>query len=1656
MRRRMLVLLIGFVVLLMGSQPLSTAAQSQDEIPAYWRHNASGEITHVAVDDFFATGENTVAVVSIDGTVNLLRGNGDPLWETPLQVDGTISTLVALNDLLVYATTDEIVAIDAQQAVAWSLPQQQTVAIDGLYVADGVVSAETNTPSPDTLLIHYSNGGLHHLSADGTLRWRYTHPDTPIPIAAGQLILTDLNRDGEQDILLSYSTERRLVRLDHVRLRDGETLRSTVLDQFVTTLAVGQFDDASPTIAAGTSRGKIHLLDSALQQKWQPRTLNRTVSSLTFMRWGDEQPTLVVGTTAGKLVGFDTSGQRAWDKVLCVQAERVTLRNTTCIEGVYGGIQALEASGPTLGMLVRRDNNSAETLLIDSDFNVQARYGSTILGQPQMFTDSNSDGRNELLLPTFSSLQLVSAGATARTPSEEWAYPLAARPRAIVVSDLDADGQDDLIIGGEDGRLHRLNSSTNAAVWIRPPEGDIVDIATIRAPITEVADELVIESADFVTNDAQYLLVAINETAEETTVSHVNLLNASGNPAWTERIDLEGGIVSMLVDSTGSFPMLVLGLESGEAVAYDLAFQTTAIGPRWSVRRLWSRDLGEPITAGALLQQPAETRPRFVFTTQGFVDRFDQGGRSLFRSGGFSPSAACGSSAEMIFLLANNASGDLSCLRNRNLSVWRGWLGSSPTAQAQTTDKYLYSPTGYRRWQRVSRVDQGDLRNLLDDEDEQAIADVVEGGAAQSLSNVSAVYNGDLTADRRTDMVLGFEDGRVLLDLNESDSLNASAETEIQLSGAVRYVAALRDGVNAAEPANLVLITDAGFVRLFRFRPNHPPLLTAASATGSGDQFDIALSIFDVESSQIVVSLDLYDSEQDAWIAQSPQQVSDASNSELNWQVAPISPDEALRYRFRFVDAENDYLGLLTPPKGPISQSTLGQSWTLAIPFVVLALLFGIVLRWFRARQRPSSLALRFLHEIARTPVVTLTEIGRRYNQIQGNADFFINLANYARQNNNALIAALADGLYLLNDRPTAGLDILNETLTDVAEHRYGPVMRSEEWYALFDTAQRLLEAPNLTEIGLLSFPLDEMLPAIERSTQEPDLWPRIGQVLDVLKASERVDTVGDRLAYLSDADVMLRELQRDSDASSIDLSTVLVKAIAPRWHGLVRVATESLRGRARVDVRLKTRRVAPQDSAELVLELTNSGLSQAEQINVTLLVDKTRQQSKTIPTLSPGWKRSLLFQVAMPDAATFRITCTITYRDRLSEQRSFEFADMVQVLTPVSDFRPIQNPYSPGTPLRRNSPLFYGRNDLFNFIAGEADRASQQHVLILVGQRRTGKTSALLRLNHHLPDHLVPVYIDCQSLGIVPGMTAFFQDLAWQIADTLDERGVIIDVPDLNGLDMNPAKWFQHTFIPEVRMELPESTKIVLVFDEFEALENLVTDEILPRTIFNFLRHLMQHGEGLSFIFVGTHRLEEMTTDYWSVLFNIALYQEISYLNDAAAHALITEPVAPTLIYDDLALDKILRVTAGHPYFLQLVCYSLVKRANAEESGYVTISDVNATIEEMLGLGEVHFAYIWQRSNSAERTVLLAVTHLIDKETVFRPADILNAIEPYQLDLTPATVTAALDSLVRRNIMRERTDGATSLYEIKLGLVGYWIERSKSLNKLYSRLPSP
>jgi hypothetical protein len=561
-----------------------------------------------------------------------------------------------------------------------------------------------------------------------------------------------------------------------------------------------------------------------------------------------------------------------------------------------------------------------------------------------------------------------------------------------------------------------------------------------------------------------------------------------------------------------------------------------------------------------------------------------------------------------------------------------------------------------------------------------------------------------------------------------------------------------------------------------------------------------------------------------------------------------------------------------------------------------------------------------------------------------------------------------------------------------------------------------------------------------------------LGGVAQMLHNYQRVETVEDKVAYLAQAIETLGRLDREFQADLPQPERNILARIALNWLAVATNALQDLQGRAQIEVSLKTRQVLSLDQAMLSLELTNTGRSPASNITVSLVPDQLYAVSNGaahLDILPVG--RSAVVELplsAAPSVEQFRAEFAITFDDRERSGKSLAFADLVRLLKPAAAFRPMPNPYAPGTPLRPGSPIFFGREDLFQFIAENMGGLARQNILVLIGQRRMGKTSFLQQLPARLGQEYLPVYLDGQSLGIDPGMANFFYDLALTIADALADQGLEVAAPAPEMFQERPSGAFERTFLPAV-FEIIGQRQLLLLFDEFEELEMRVASGKLEPTIFSFFRHLMQHGGKLGFIFVGTHRLEELSADYWSILFNIALYKRVTFLSETAARTLTVEPVAAAgLLYDDLALDKILRMTAGQPYFLQLICHALVNHANRVQRNYLTIQDVNDVLGEMIELGEAHFAFLWEQSSPPERLVLAALMRLASQEPTLTAGQVAELLAERGVALDLREVTEALRGLSERDIVREIA-GQPPRYEYKVELVRLWVERYKALGRV-------
>jgi hypothetical protein len=528
--------------------------------------------------------------------------------------------------------------------------------------------------------------------------------------------------------------------------------------------------------------------------------------------------------------------------------------------------------------------------------------------------------------------------------------------------------------------------------------------------------------------------------------------------------------------------------------------------------------------------------------------------------------------------------------------------------------------------------------------------------------------------------------------------------------------------------------TADGRVHLFGLFLDQPPILTDPSLVETRTGYSYSVNVNDPEADAVPIALEIWDPSAATWRPQPPQTLpSGQAQGRLTWDVSePFdSWDSGQENRFRFSYDFDDQPHLALETAGPLTIPTIpwyvfyGQRIGLVI-LVLLIPIFGFVFYYRQRayRRSPVGRADTLLKRLRTHPQEAFLSLHDLARDQPTQLSYLPSLAREAGEPN---IADLSEGFHLILTRP------------DVA---------AEGLQAILAAVETLAEPSDQQAAGLIRL--------YEFASSVADL----SRVTETLNNSQRVETVADKTAYLAQAFESLDHLQRQFPASLPQPEANILGRIAAAWTRAVTTALQDLQGRAQIEVALKTRQLLNLEQATLPLELTNSGRSPASNITVTLVPDRAfavGNGTAQIDILPAG--RSAVVEMNISAASSvdqFRAEFNISFDDRESSGKSLAFADRVHLLKPDAEFQPMPNPYAPGTPLAPGSPIFFGRDDLFQFISENISGLAHQNILVLIGQRRMGKTSFLQQLPARLGQAYLPVYVDGQSLGIDPGMANF------------------------------------------------------------------------------------------------------------------------------------------------------------------------------------------------------------------------------------------------------------------------------------------------------------
>ena len=362
-------------------------------------------------------------------------------------------------------------------------------------------------------------------------------------------------------------------------------------------------------------------------------------------------------------------------------------------------------------------------------------------------------------------------------------------------------------------------------------------------------------------------------------------------------------------------------------------------------------------------------------------------------------------------------------------------------------------------------------------------------------------------------------------------------------------------------------------------------------------------------------------------------------------------------------------------------------------------------------------------------------------------------------------------------------------------------------------------------------------------------------------------------------------------------------------------------------------------------------------------------------------------------------------------------------------------NPYVPGQPID-NPDLFFGRRDLIASVREHLLKG--RRVFVVSGGHRMGKSSLLRQLPNHLPEEFIAVRVELLDEGV-----RSLDWLLWRITDLI-WLGVD-QALGLEGQAPKPADFEGRTqllterYWPQILAALGHRC-LVLMLDDLDSLE-AIEDESIHASLISVLETLRERDGALALVMTMSVAQQDVYLRRFARLFGGAATYSLGPLNGEDASRLITWPVDGVLTYDYGVARRLIELTSGQPYYLQLLCFEVFNRCAT--TGWVNQHDVDLILEDLLGREIPDFRQLWHQSSLPEQAALAALVSLRGARGVATVQEVRTALNRAGSRPDREQVAAALDSLTDRGIL-ERL-GALS-YRFRVALLRDWLHERLDL----------
>jgi hypothetical protein len=518
-----------------------------------------------------------------------------------------------------------------------------------------------------------------------------------------------------------------------------------------------------------------------------------------------------------------------------------------------------------------------------------------------------------------------------------------------------------------------------------------------------------------------------------------------------------------------------------------------------------------------------------------------------------------------------------------------------------------------------------------------------------------------------------------------------------------------------------------------------------------------------------------------------------------------------------------------------------------------------------------------------------------------------------------------------------------------------------------------------------------------------------------------------------------------------------------------VRDLNEASKPKLFVSSAFNTYQVKTNNLLDIQIKIENDAEGHAEQVELLIENDANYYQLAHNQAISYGTIRGKEQQIeiltlsltekAITEQA-FPLRTIVKFRTRHGEQNEGIWQETAIQLGNPEDFVPAENKYATYAESAevKEKDMFYGRDKIVDDIYDVV--CNQYKSFVFYGQKRAGKSSILYHLEQKLS---LNSRILAANIGNIGGLIdeksetpllyqilfVILQQINFEIEDKEFQGLTPLQIEIPSDLDFyrhpSPLQLFKTTFQDikrkMSRVEGWQQMRIVVLIDEFTYIYHLIVTKRLSADFMLNWKALLQENYFSVVLVAQDFYPKFKALDHNA--FQTMQSQRVSYLESRYAEELIDVPIKlnDNSRYTPEGIKRVLELTAGSPFYIQIFCDKLVEYINSDRVMKITEANVNKLLKDkMMKLDKGIFDNLINDGDTSADAISREDSEAVLRE-VAKHTKNREWCNKNQFACTPRKpLDEILGNLVQREVVETNRDG---FYRLHIGLFKEWLNEN-------------